>query len=78
MRLGLLAFVFYVIVGAGIPLVNGKLGSALGGQYRKQYGGLNTAVLDNLYGMEEIIQYQAKEKRLKNIEGYTTKRYSGL
>lgn len=70
-RLGLLAFVFYVIVGAGIPLVNGKLGSALGGQYRKQYGGLNTAVLDNLYGMEEIIQYQAKEKRLKNIEGYT-------
>ena len=55
-RLGLLAFVFYVIVGAGIPLVNGKLGSALGGQYRKQYGGLNTAVLDNLYGMEEIIQ----------------------
>lgn len=71
MRLGLLAFVFYIIVGAGIPLVNGKLGSALGGQYRKQYGGLNTAVLDNLYGMEEIIQYQAKEKRLKNIEGYT-------
>lgn len=58
-------------MGAGIPLVNGKLGSALGGQYRKQYGGLNTAVLDNLYGMEEIIQYQAKEKRLKNIEGYT-------
>ena len=32
-RLGFLAFVFYVIVGAGIPLVNGKLGSALGGQY---------------------------------------------
>lgn len=28
-------------------------------------------MLDNLYGMEEIIQYQAKEKRLENIEGYT-------
>ncbi len=34
-RLGLLAFVFYVIAAVRFPLVNGKLGSALGG-YRKQ------------------------------------------
>lgn len=69
--LGVIALLFYIIVGVVIPLINGKLGSKAGQIYRKQYGELNTTVLDNLYGMEEIIQYDVKDKRLKAMENYT-------
>ena len=38
---GVLGFVFYVIVGVIIPLINGKKGGAKGQQYRNSFGELN-------------------------------------
>lgn len=69
--LGLLAAVCYVIVGAVIPVVNGRAGQAYGQEYRRMYGKLNTTVLDNLYGLEEILQYQRQQEREKKMEQFT-------
>ena len=54
---GVLALFFYVLVGAVIPVVNGRIGAAGGKEYREAFGALNTCVLDNLYGLEETLQY---------------------
>ncbi len=68
---GVLGFVFYVIVGVIIPLVNGKMGGAKGQQYRNSFGKLNTCVLDNLYGLEEIIEYEQQENRQQSLNDRT-------
>lgn len=64
---GVLGFVFYLLVGAVIPLVNGKIGGTKGQQYRNSFGELNTCVLDNLYGLEEILEYSRQDARLDNL-----------
>ncbi len=68
---GVLGFVFYVIVGVIIPLINGKIGGAKGQQYRNSFGELNTCVLDNLYGLEEILEYAQQDVRLQNLQKRT-------
>ena len=68
---GVLGLVFYVLVGVVIPLVNGKMGGAKGQQYRNSFGELNTCVLDNLYGLEEILEYQQQEVRLGSLQERT-------
>lgn len=68
---GVLGFCFYVIVGVIIPLTNGKRGGAKGQQYRNSFGELNTCVLDNLYGLEEIIEYAQQETRQKSLNERT-------
>ena len=68
---GVLGFVFYVIVGVIIPLANGKKGGAKGQEYRNSFGELNTCVLDNLYGLEEILEYEQQEVRLENLQKRT-------
>lgn len=69
--LGVLAAVFYLIVGLLIPVYNSKLGQGYGREYRSLYGRLNTTVLDNLYGLEEILQYQQENERLEKMNAYT-------
>lgn len=69
--LGILAAVFYMMVGVVIPVLNGKAGQEYGRRYRKKYGDLNTVVLDNLYGLDEIIQYGQQKKRLAKMEACT-------
>ncbi len=69
--LGVIAAVFYVIVGVIIPVINSKIGQATGQEYRKEFGELNTTVLDNLYGLEEILQYQQNDNRLKDMRQKT-------
>lgn len=71
MTYGVLGFVFYVIVGVIIPLANGKKGGAKGQQYRNSFGELNTCVLDNLYGLEEIIEYAQQETRQQSLNERT-------
>ena len=71
MAYGVLGFVFYVIVGVIIPLANGKIGGAKGQKYRDSFGELNTCVLDNLYGLEEIIEYAQQDARLQNLNTRT-------
>lgn len=69
--LGIIAAVFYVIVGVVIPIINSKMGQATGQEYRKEFGELNTTVLDNLYGLEEILQYQQNYNRLNDMKKKT-------
>lgn len=68
---GVLGLIFYIIVGAIIPLVNGKRGGEKGQEYRNSFGELNTCVLDNLYGLEEILEYNQREVRQINLNNRT-------
>lgn len=68
---GVLAAVSYLILGLMIPLANGRKGSESGQHYRNSFGKLNTEVLDNLYGLEEIIQYRQQEERLNALRDRT-------
>jgi len=69
--LGLIAMFFYFTVGVLIPVVNSRRGRAKGQSYRNKFGELNTVVLDNLYGLEEILQYQQSDKRMKVMADQT-------
>ena len=68
---GVLGLFFYLLVGVIIPLINGKMGGAKGQQYRNSFGELYTCILDNLYGLEEIIEYEQQEVRLNNLQERT-------
>ena len=68
-----IAFCFYLIVGVLIPLWNGRWGSAYGKNYRDAFGRLNTTVLDNLYGLEETIQYGRQAERMTAMSEQTDK-----
>lgn len=70
--LGVAALVFYLMVGVIIPLVNGRRGGAKGKEYRDSFGRLNTCVLDNLYGLEEILQFGRQEARMVQMTEHTT------
>ena len=65
---GVLALLGYLVVGAGIPLWNGKKGAAQGMQFRNAFGDLNSFLLDSLRGLDETIQYGKGEERLKQME----------
>ncbi|MBU3877715.1 ABC transporter ATP-binding protein/permease [Faecalicatena sp. AGMB00832] len=65
--LGVIALASYGIVGLVIPVRNSRKGRKRGQDYRDSFGDLNTAVLDNLYGLEEIVQYQQKENRMEDM-----------
>lgn len=60
---GVLAFVGYILVGAVIPLWNGRRGASKGMEFRTAFGELNSFVLDSLRGLDETIQYGRGEKR---------------
>ncbi|MDO4273146.1 MAG: ABC transporter ATP-binding protein [Eubacteriales bacterium] len=70
--LALAAACYYSLAGAVIPFVNGKRGGEDGQRYRDCFGELNTNVLDNLYGLEEILQYGQKDVRLKEMQNRTS------
>ena len=69
---GVLALICYLLAGAVIPLINGHLGSGRGRQYRDKFGELNSVVLDNLRGMDEILQYDQGETRREQMKEKTT------
>lgn len=71
--LGMIAAFFYILVGVIIPVINSRLGQDTGLNYRKDFGELNTNVLDNLYGLEEILQYQQSADRLRVMNDKTDK-----
>lgn len=67
------AAVCYIVVGAVIPLYNGKKGGEKGQRYRDAFGKLNTCVLDNLYGLEEIREFGQEQKRMEELNHHTEK-----
>lgn len=70
--LGVLALCFYLVVGLIIPVANGRRGGEKGQEYRNSFGELNTCVLDNLYGLEETLQYGQQKKRMAQMREYTS------
>ena len=71
--LGILAMICYVLVGVVIPLLNGRYGRKKGQCYRTAFGELNTVCLDNLYGLDEILQYQYQNQRTEEMNTRTRK-----
>lgn len=69
--LGVLAAVSYLLVGLVVPVVNSKAGQKHGQKYRSIYGKLNTTVLDNLYGLDEILQYEKQKERQEKMDAFT-------
>ena len=64
---GGLALVAYLLVGAAIPVWNGRRGSQKGMEFRTDFGELNSFVLDSLRGLDETIQYGQGEKRKEEM-----------
>lgn len=60
---GVYALTAYVIVGAVIPVLNGRRGKRTGMEFREAFGDLNSFVLDSLRGVDETIQYGHGENR---------------
>lgn len=58
----------YLVVGAVIPLWNGRKGAAEGMAFRQGFGELNSFLLDSLRGLDETIQYGNGDKRRKQMQ----------
>ena len=59
----------YLTVGLVIPIVNSRAGGGAGQEYRDRFGELNTIVLDNLRGLDEILQFRqgkARQEKMQN------------
>ena len=65
---GIFAACAYIIVGAVIPLYNGKKGGQKGMEFRTGFGDLNSFVLESLRGLDETIQYGAGEDRKEKMD----------
>ena len=65
---GLLALTAYVVVGAILPLWNGKRGGSKGMEFRTGFGELNSFVLDSLRGLDETIQYGCGHDRKEQMD----------
>lgn len=61
--LALFAGFCYFVLGIVFPIYNSKKGQKLGQTYRASYSELNSVVLDNLYGIDEIKQFQQTTQR---------------
>ena len=64
---GILALAAYLIVGAALPLWNGKRGGTKGMEFRMEFGDLNSFILDALRGLDETIQYGQGEQRKEQM-----------
>lgn len=65
--LGMIAFAAYVTIGIIIPMVISKMSGDMGLKFRNYSGELSGFVLDNLRGLNEILQYHGGEKRLAEM-----------
>lgn len=73
---GVIAFFGYLVVGAVIPLWNGRNGGGEGMEFRNAFGELNSFILDSLRGIDETIQYDQGEERKEKIEKHSRKMIS--
>lgn len=70
---GVIALLGYLMVGAGIPIWNGRRGAEEGMKFRQSFGELNSFMLDSLRGLDETIQYDNGKARMRQIEERSTK-----
>ena len=65
---GVIALLGYLIVGAVIPLWNGRKGAQDGMEFRNSFGDLNSFILDSLRGLDETIQYGRGKERMEQMD----------
>lgn len=65
---GIIAFAAYVIIGAVLPLFNGKAGADDGMEFRDSFGKLNSFILDSLRGLDETIQFHQGKERTEKMK----------
>ena len=64
---GVVAAIFYIIIGYVIPIVASKFGNLAGVAYREEFGKTNSFLLESLKGIKEILLFNQGEKRLTEI-----------
>ena len=69
--LGLLALIAYITVGVVLPLLASRRSGDVGIKYRNKAGNLSAFVLDSLRGLNETIQYNQMDNRIKKIDELT-------
>lgn len=69
--LGMIALLAYIAVGVIIPVAVSKTSGKNGEKFRKESGELSSFVLDSLYGVDELIQYDCGDERIKKMNELT-------
>ena len=69
--LGLIALLGYISVGILLPLRTSLLGKSDGFEARQRFGALNSFVLESIYGLKEVDQFDRGEDRLKKLRQQT-------
>ena len=64
---GVIAAIFYIIVGFVIPYASSSFAKESGVKYRNIFGESNNYVLDSLRGLKEVLLYKNGEERLNKI-----------
>lgn len=64
---GVLAIIFFLIVGFVIPYVSSSFAKESGVNYRNIFGESNNYVLDSLRGLKEVLLFKNGEERLNKI-----------
>lgn len=67
MYYGMIAFIFFIIVGFIIPYTTSKFAKQSGVEYRSAFGDANSYMLDSLRGLKEILIYKNGNERLNKI-----------
>ena len=68
---GIIAFIACLCIGVMIPLWNGKRTGKAGMEFRNELGNLNSFILDSMYGLDEIMQYDKGIERAKQINRHS-------
>lgn len=79
--LGGIAALAYATVGVFIPLMNSRLGRNKGEEYRKAFGEANSAFLERLRGMRELIRFgqgAAQRRIIEENEGELDRKQTSL
>lgn len=69
--LGVIAAVAYLFVGAVVPVIISKSCGRSAEAFRRESGSLNSFVLENLYGISELIQYGMGSQRIDEMKRRT-------
>lgn len=75
---GILAAIFFIIVGFVIPYFSSNFAKKAGSDYRNMFGECNNYILDSLRGLKELLQFKNGQERLKEINHKSRKMNKSL
>ena len=65
---GIISLLAYMTIGIALPLWNGSRSADAGMKFRNNVGELNNFVINSMYGVDEILQYNQGEVRLNEMD----------